>query len=110
MQKSELLNQILTDYLGANTLSDEAEAAVTAFCDYAVQWLATERPVGVGHTTPNMAIRMANGRELALFDAAEQAVVDKSVSVGITGQGGASVRSAGAVVIDASHAITGNQK
>lgn len=106
MPKSELLNQILTDYLNTKSPAPEAENAVADFCSYADQWFAESQPVGVGRVSTSLSIRLADGREFVLFDAGFVPDVGMP-SMGITGNTGGSVRAAGATVVDASQPITG---
>lgn len=107
MQKSELLNQILSDYLVHNTIPDDSAAAISAFCAYVDQWFSETRPVGLGHGTTNLSIRLSDGRELSLFDTAEQIVISNSPAFNITGTASAGVRVNNTPVVDASQSITG---
>lgn len=108
MPKSELLNQILSDYLAIDPnrpVYDATSAAV--FCDYAVEWLSRTPPIGVGHSVAALTLRFADGRELVLFDVDEANPPSSGLSLGITGTNGDRVRVGTQSAVDLSSPITG---
>lgn len=108
MPKSELLSQILSDYLAADPSRPAYDAAsATVFCDYAVEWLSRTPPIGVGHSVASLTLRFADGRELVLFDADENALPPPAPSMSITGTSGDRVRVGVQSARDLSLPITG---
>lgn len=96
--KSELLNQILTDYLAAGEHGDEKIAAVVDFCNYVDAWFLSHKPVGVSPATDSgsgVTVRFSDGNNLSLFPAEHDAVPNGGIAVSITGHTGGSVRGAG---------------
>jgi hypothetical protein len=99
--KSELLNQILTDYLAADSHDAEKVAAVTDFCNFVDAWFLEHKPVGVSPATDSgsgVTVRFSDGANLSLFPAEHDAVPHGGIAVSITGNSGGSVRGAGGMV------------
>jgi hypothetical protein len=90
MPESELLNQILSDYIAANP--DVDKDPLNNFCVYIAGWLVDHPVIGVGMTSSGMALRLADGREMTLIVTPEMtnpATVTPPVS--ITGNSGSGV-------------------
>ena len=83
MPASEVLNSILDDFTAKKP--ELVSEQLKAFCDYAATWLATNSVVGVGHTPNGLALRFADGRELLLFEPAQELIIQVPGDVGITG-------------------------
>jgi hypothetical protein len=83
MPASEVLNKILDDFTANNPALDAGQLRV--FCDYAATWLASTGVVGIGHTINGISLRFADGKELLLFEPAEELVIPVPGEVGITG-------------------------
>jgi hypothetical protein len=82
MPESELLNQMLSDYIDANPAADKDP--LKNFCVYVANWLIDHPVIGVGMTTSGMALRLADGRELSLVvgsGIADPATVTQPVSI-----------------------------
>jgi len=104
MPESELLNQILSDYINANPAADKNP--LENFCVYIAGWLTDHPVIGVGMTPSGMALRLADGREMSLVVSPEMtnpATVTPPVS--ITGNSGSQI-SRGAIGDSPSVAIT----
>jgi hypothetical protein len=89
MPESELLNQILSDYIDANPAADKDP--IENFCVYIAGWLADHPVIGVGMTTNGMALRLADGREMALVVSPEMsnpATVTPPVNITTGSSGG----------------------
>jgi hypothetical protein len=90
MPESELLNQMLSDYIDANPAAEKNP--LENFCVYIANWLIDHPVIGVGMTTSGMALRLADGRELSLVVSpgmADPATVTPPVS--ITGNAGSQI-------------------
>lgn len=83
MPASEVLTKILEDFTANNPTLETAQ--LRSFCDYAATWFVTQGVVGVGHTPNGLALRFADGRELLLFEPAQEIVIPVPGDVGITG-------------------------
>lgn len=98
--KSELLNQILTEYLDSGSRTDEIVSAVVDFCNYVDAWLLSHKPVGVSPAADagsGVTVRFSDGTNLSLFPSEHEAAPNGGVAVSITGNSGGSVRGAGAM-------------
>lgn len=96
--KSELLNQILTDYLKIGGHEDVAIEAVVDFCNYVDAWFMEHKPVGVAPASSagaGVTVRFSDGVNLSLFPSDHENAAYGSVAVGITGNVGGGVRGAG---------------
>lgn len=100
MEENELLTSIKKKYLEATPAADVA--AVTAFCDFARNWLQTNAVIGVGHTSEGVSLRFADNSEKLLFSTAN--LSENNGAFSITGQAGRSDRTA---VDSTSVSITG---
>lgn len=90
MPKSELLNQILSDYVDANPAADKDP--LENFCVYIAGWLTDHPVIGVGMTPSGMALRLADGREMSLVVSPEMANPDTvTPPVSITGNSGSGI-------------------
>jgi len=83
MPVSEVLNNILDDFTAKKP--ELVSTELKAFCDYAATWLATNNIVGVGHTQNGLSLRFSDGRELILFEPAEEVLIQLPGDVSITG-------------------------
>lgn len=89
MPKSELLNQILSDYIDANPAANKDP--LENFCVYSAGWLIEHPVIGVGMTTNGMALRLADGRELAFVGAEMSDPATVTPPVSITGNAGSQI-------------------
>jgi hypothetical protein len=90
MPESELLNQILSDYVVANPAADKDP--LENFCVYIAGWLIDHPVIGVGMTTNGMALRLADGREMALVVGPEMSNPETvTPPVSITGNSGSQI-------------------
>ncbi|NBT75202.1 MAG: hypothetical protein EBT15_04385 [Betaproteobacteria bacterium] len=83
MPASEVLTKILEDYTANNPTLEAAH--LRTFCEYAATWLASKGVVGVGHTPNGLALRLADGSELLLFEPAPEVIIPVPGEVSITG-------------------------
>lgn len=106
MPQNELLKTILSDYVNEKLNEIGDDAAVSAFCAYAAEWLQKNKPIGLGHSFGNgLSIRFADGRELVFFDAADEVPIT-APAFSITGNVGGAVRQANVSATDTSHSIS----
>ncbi len=90
MPESELLNQILSDYITANPAADKNP--LENFCVYIAGWLLDHPAIGVGMTTNGMALRLADGREFSLVVTPEMSnPYSVTAPVSITGNSGSGI-------------------
>lgn len=107
MRKSELLSAILSDY-AASGPTGEDKLGAERFCAYAEKWLGDNGVVGVGYAMNGLSIKLADGRELAVYGIESVDKPDNQMlPVGITGNVAAAARPGVVPVVDVSHAITG---
>jgi|LakMenEpi03Aug12_release.lakeMendotaPanAssembly.Ray.scaffolds.fasta_scaffold1490118_1 hypothetical protein len=89
MAKSELLDAIRDAFEIAQPSVDAL--AISAFCDFAADWLARAGILGVGHTANGLALRMRDGSEKLLVNLELEPTVADTPAVGI-GVNGVSAR------------------
>lgn len=84
MAKSELLEKIRDAFL-AGTYPEEKQkqAQITAFCDFAANWLAEKGVQGVGMQSSGLALRFADGSQLGLVEQGRQMSWTDTPAVGI---------------------------
>jgi hypothetical protein len=71
--KSELIDKIRDAFLSGTWPEEKDKCAqITAFCDFAADWLAAQGVVGVGYAASGLALRMADGREIGLVQVEQQ--------------------------------------
>lgn len=99
--KSELLNQILTEYLDMGGHNDEKISGVVDFCNYVDAWLLSHKPVGVSPAADagsGITVRFSDGTNLSLFPSDHEVRPNGGIAVAITGNSGGGVRGAGGIV------------
>jgi hypothetical protein len=85
MAKSELLDAIRDAFEIAQPSVDAL--AISAFCDFAADWLAKVGILGVGHTANGLALRLRDGSEKLLvnIDTAPDIADTPAVGIGVNG-------------------------
>jgi hypothetical protein len=79
--KSELVDEIRKQYLQANP--NAAAAPIDHFCAFMTDWLAQKGIQGVGMQAAGLALRLADGSQLALITADTPYATTDTPSVGI---------------------------
>lgn len=89
MRESEVLKQILTDYIAQNPDADKNP--LDSFCAYAGDWLSTHNIVGLGMTASGMALRFGDGREMTFFVSSDMPTTAVTPPISVTGNNGGRV-------------------
>lgn len=105
-QQNDLVKKILSDYVAQADLSPEERQAAEAFCNYAQDWVAEKKPIGVSPASfsGSFSVRFADGDDLSLFTD-EKNNIATTPSVRVTGNSGEALR-AGVPIVDSSIGIT----
>lgn len=104
MQKNEIFEQILSDFLEKHTEVLDKKV-LQDFCEYAKTWFFDNGVIGVAQTANGFALRFKDGSERILFSPDYVTVAD-GPSIAISGNSGGSVRIT-APIVDTSVQITG---
>lgn len=110
--KSELLNQILTDYLSVGGQTEEATKAVVDFCNYVDAWFLSHTPVGVSPAADSgsgVTIRFSDGNSFSLFPSDHEPAAIPGAAVSITGNAGGSVLGAGGIKDNSVPIVSGSK-
>jgi hypothetical protein len=89
MQESEVLTQILSDYVKERP--DLDKGPIENFCAYAGNWLCTRNIVGLGMTPEGMALRFGDGSEMTFFVRQQMPAIAVTPPVNVTGNAGIGV-------------------
>lgn len=81
MAKSELVTEIRKQYLQANP--DAPVESIDRFCAFMTDWLAQKGIQGVGMQAAGLALRLADGSQLALITADAPYSTTDTPAVGI---------------------------